>query len=145
MNKQTVWVHGCAVLGEATATTTLNVTDFGTTASTPPPGGPHFVRLVVPAPATINGKPIQLTQAFLRYRTFGGASIINVRLFDCETNMDTLNVSLSSSIFVTTALPPTLGSPIPVTNGAVAFSIEVIFPSSGGRVDFAGAGFEFTT
>ena len=145
MAKQTVWTHGCAVLGEPTAATTLNVTDFGTSTSIPPPGGPHFVRIVVPAPAVINGKPIQLTQAFLRYRTFGGASIINLRLFDCESNMDTLNVSLTSNVFVTTALPPTLGAPIPVTNGAVAFAIEVIFPSSGGRVDIAGAGFEFTT
>jgi len=144
MTTQTAWAHGCDVIGEKTAPTTLNVTDFGTSASAPPPGGPHFLRLVVPAPSSIDDKPIQITQIFLRYRTSGGASIINIRLFDCESNLDTLNVSLSHTTFITAILAPTLGAPLPVTIGAVAFSIEVVFPPSGGRVDIAGAGFEFT-
>jgi hypothetical protein len=138
---QTVWAHGCDVQTDPSAPTALTISDFGAKASASASGS-HELRIVIPGPARISNNPIQLSRVFLRYKTSGSASIIAMRLYDCELEIDNFNFNLTSATYVTSAFIANAGTPIPITNGAVAIAIVLNFPS-GGHINISGAGFEF--
>ena len=140
-----IWVHGCALLTEASATT---ITRLETAASISPASFatlsyPHFIQVTVPVPSILDNRHVHVVKAFLRFRTGDSAQITQIRLYDAETLFAAFSGPFKSNHYRDLALG--IKHPHRVHHG-VAFSIEVSFHERPGPrenwVEIASAGVE---
>jgi len=141
-----IWVHGCNLItDQPKATTSLDQATGRTRVTTTitNPGIPHVLRIAIPTPTMLLGKPVHATRTILKFKTIN-TQINQITLHDGDVALFPSIVGPLTSNS-TTAVHGFAIVPSYHVEGGIAISVEISFLDPSGIFDFIGAGMEFET